>query len=254
MKSTSAVPERILTFGLYGSGKTHGWGTLADFYREEGLDNKFYVIGTESGSVGRLSDKYPNFDDNVVVRDVDDWYELTAWTDEILGQVVPGDWIVMEGLDKPWHWVQGLYDKLHGPKLDLDPRDPFSMARGVTEVDRDWVKINAVYRNWINPIVRSDAHVYGTSPQDAIRLPNPQKPKAWSDSKEVIGQYEMFGFRPAGQKELGHHFHSVLWMKHPTRSKWTITTVDDHTREQLHDAEIHNFVLDYLHKVARWDI
>lgn len=255
MKSTSSVPEHIITFGLYGSGKTYSWATVAEHSREsDDKPKRFFVIGTEVGAVGRLRDAYADFDTNVQFRDVTDWYELTAWSDEILGVVDSGDWIVIEGIDKPWHWVQSLYDELHGPKLDVDPKDPFSMERGVTEVERDWVKINGVYRKWINPILRSPAHVFACSPQDAIRMPNPSKPKAWSDGKDVVEQYERFGFRPAGQKELGHHFHTVLWCKNPSRNVWTMTTIDDHTRDQLSDQEVSNFVIDYLYKVAKWQI
>ena len=254
MKSGSAVPEHIVTFGLYGSGKTHSWATIAEHYRETDASGQFYVIGTEHGAVGRLRDAYPDFDKNVQFKDVTDWYELTDWTDEIVGQVVGGDWVVIEGIDKPWHWVQSLYDSLHGSTLNVDPRDPFSMERGVTEVERDWVKINGVYRKWINPILRSPAHVFACSPQDSIRMPNPQKPKQWSDSKDVIEQYEEIGFRPAGQKELGHHFHTVLHMKNPSRDRYVMRTVDDHTREKQYDTPISNFVIDYLFKVARWEI
>lgn len=255
MQSTSTVTEAILAFGLYGGGKTHSWATIAEHCREADDGTQFYVIGTEYGAVGRLADAYDNFNSNVQCKDVSGWLECADWTTEILSKIKRGDWIIIEGIDKPWHWVQSLWDELHGPKLDIDPRDPFSMQRGVTEVQRDWVKINGVYRNWINPILRSDAHVFACGPQDALRMPNPSNPKAWSDDKEVLEQYSQFGFRPAGQKELGHHFHTVLWMKNPMKGKYQMVTVDDHGRNPSGTViDVNNFVLDYLLKVAKWEI
>jgi hypothetical protein len=255
MQSTSAVPEHILAYGLYGSGKTHAWATVADSYRQEGSTNKFYVIGTEHGALGRLSDGYPDFDKNVEWKDVGDWYQLADLTTDYVQRAEKGDWIVLEGGDKPWHWVQMLWDKLHGEPATLDPVDPFAMERGMPDgsINRDWVKINGVYRNWINSILRSPAHVFSCNPQDALKLPTGGA-KGWSDDKEVIDQYSRFGFKPAGQKELGHHFHTVLWMKNPAYKQWTITSVDDHTRELLDNQVVSNFVLDYLVKIARWEL
>ncbi len=255
MQSTSAVPEHILSFGSFGTGKTHAWATIAEEYRKAGLTNKFYVIGTEHGALGRLSDAYPDFTDNVVWKDVGDWLELSDLTAEYVSLLGKCDWLVLEGGDKPWHWIQILWDKLHGEPPAYDPRDPFAMEKGMPDggINRDWVKINGVYRNWINSILRSPAHVFSCNPQDPLRLPTGSG-KGWSDDREVIEQYSRFGFRPSGQKELGHHFHTVLWMKNPGFRKWTITTVDDHTRELLDNSEVHNFVLDYLVKVAKWSI
>jgi hypothetical protein len=191
--------------------------------------------------------------------DVQDWYTLEERTDQILASLAnPDDGyrdiIVLEGGDKPWHWVQLLYDKLHGEPVKMMPKDPFSMEKGMTEVSRDWVKINGVYRNWINGVLRSPAHVVVCCPQDAVRLPNPQKPKEWHDDKNVVEQYSRFGYRPAGQKEMGHHLHTVLWARNPSYKKWTLTSVDDHTRELLDNEEVNNFVMDYLVKIAKWEL
>jgi hypothetical protein len=257
MKSNSAVPEHILLFGLYGSGKSNAWATIAKELRAAGSDAQFRVIGTEHGAMGRLSDGYPDFHKNVSWKDVRHWMELSDYTEEILSASVKDDWIIVEGGDKPWHWVQLLYDKLHGTPAEFDPRDPFAMEAGMPGDDtkRDWVKINGVYRNWINSILRSEAHVLFCNPQENIKLPDPNKAKGgWHDSKEVIEQYSRFGVRPAGQKELGHHFHSVIWMKNPRSGEWTMTTVDDHTREIMDGQPVNNFVLDYLVKVAKWSL
>jgi hypothetical protein len=253
------VPEHILLFGLYGSGKTNSWVTWAKMQRETGTPGHFYVIGTEWGSMGRQWESDPSMEENCTYIDVDDWYTLTDATDKFLGALANPenghrDVFVLEGGDKPWYWVQLLYDKLHGEPAVPVPRDPFAMEKGVSEVARDWVKINGVYRSWINPILRSHAHVVICTPQDAVRMPNPQKPKEWHDSPDIVEQYSRVGFRPSGQKELGHHLHTVLWMRSPGFARWTMTTVDDHTRQQVDNQPISNFAMDYLVKIAGWEL
>ena len=255
MKSTSAAREHILAFGIYGGGKTHAWATIAQMYREMATPGRFYVVGTEWGALARLSDGYADFGDNVEWQDVEDWYDLTSLTSEYLERAEAGDWIVIEGVDKPWQWVMELWDRLHGTPPKVMPNDPFSAAQDGSSTERDWIKINKVYRSWINPILRSPAHVFACCPQEQVRMPDPRKDKGgWHDSKEVIDQYSRFGYRPAGQKELGHHFHSVLWMQNPRKDVWTMTTVDDHTREHQHDTQVTNFVHDYLVKVGKWEL
>ena len=98
--------------------------------------------------MGRLADAYPDFNKNVAVQDVYGWRELSETTEKILDVVKEGDWIIIEGIDKAWQWVQELYDDLHGPKRNVDPDDPFSMEMNQDEVQRDWTKINKVYRRW----------------------------------------------------------------------------------------------------------
>ena len=86
-------------------------------------------------------------------------------------------------------------------------------------------------------------------------MPDPKKAGGgWHDSKAVIEQFTHIGYRPAGQKELGHFFHTVLWMRHPSRDRWTMSTVDDHTRMITDNAPVTNFVMDYLVGVAGWSM
>jgi hypothetical protein len=100
----------------------------------------------------------------------------------------------------------------------------------------------------------SPAHLYACAPQDAVRVPT-GKPKEWADSPQTVGQFARFGYKPAGQKDLGFQFHTVLLMANPKHGKYTMTSVDDHTRTLLEDAEVvPDFVLGYLVPVAGWQL
>jgi hypothetical protein len=255
MKSTSHAPERILAYGLYGSGKTHGWATIASYYRRTDTPGTFYVISCEHGTVDRLRDGYPasdddpGFDSNVTYDDVHNWSELTKLTDMYLANAVDGDWLVIEGVDKPWQFIQQLWHQTKGTIGDQS--DPFALQEA-GEVD--WVKVNAVYRAWIIPILQSPAHVYACAPQDAVRVPT-GKPKEWADNKQTVEQFARFGYKPAGQKDLGFQFHTVLYMQNPRRGVYTVTSVDDHTRDLLEDHEVNpDFVLGYLVPTAHWSL
>jgi hypothetical protein len=254
MKSTSAAPERILAYGLYGSGKTHSWATIAKFYRLTETSGTFYVISCEHDTVARLRDGYPpsdtdpGFDANVVFEDVHNWGELVALTDKYLPQVTADDWLVIEGVDKPWTYIQSLWHQTKG--TIEDSADPFALQEA-GEVD--WVRVNAVYRNWLVPILRSSGNLFACAPQEAVRVPT-GKPKEWADSKQVVEMFARFGYRPAGQKDLGFQFHTVLLMNNPRHGSYTVTSVDDHTRTLLEDAPIGDFVLNYLVPVAGWEL
>lgn len=251
-------PERILLAGLFGGGKSHSWLTTLDLAYNNDDDIKFYVIATERGAVTRMKSKYTEqFDKLVEYRDCKTWYELQDWTDEILSKQRPGDIIVIEGMDKPWDFVQALWDKLYGPPLSYDPKDPFAMERGMLDdsgsVGRDWVKIRTVYENWLDSIFQTSCHVFACTPSEPLKMPT-GKAKEWKDDPEVIEQFSRFGVKPAGNKKLGHHFHTILLCRNPRAGVWTITSMDDHTRELLDNTPITNFVFDYLVKIAGWEL
>jgi hypothetical protein len=78
------------------------------------------------------------------------------------------------------------------------------------------------------------------------------KPNEWASPKEVVEMYSRWGYYPEGQKGLGYDFFSVLWCRNPGKDRWTLTTVDDHTRPRLVDQPLTSFPLDYLINTAGW--
>lgn len=255
MRSTSAANEAILTFGLFGSGKSHAWATWADWQRRFNVDGRFRVIACEPGAVARLSDGYPDFADNVEWTDAHDWMELVETSEKYLAASTRGDVLVVEGIDRAWDWVQQLWIETTQPRSER--RNPFEAGVAIQDTEPNWVKINAEYFAWLNPIIRANStpdgpHLFATAPQEELRVPTGKKGE-WADSKEQVAMFSRYGYRPAGQKKLAHMFHSILWMRAQTRGVWTITSVDDHTRELLDNEPVRDFAADYLQRVARWD-
>lgn len=252
MKASSKAKEAILAYGIMGSGKSHGWGEIARYYRMRGAPGTFYVVGTEHEALARMADKYPateadpGWDTNIVTNDVTDWITLVATTNKYLSELKDGDWFVMEGLGLAWEWVRQLYVETRPGWTPPNPLDPFSVD---PEVDMDWQKIKTAYYGWVQSILTSPAHVYATAHAEPLRVEG-----RWKDSKEAIDLYSRVGMRAITEKTAGYSFHSVLYMQHPKAKEWTITTVDDHAREHLTDEPISDFVLSWLVPVAGWSL
>jgi hypothetical protein len=251
VKSTSHAPERILTYGLYGSGKTHGWATIASYYRRTETPGTFYVISCEHGTVDRLRDGYPvtdddpGFEQNVISEDVHNWTELTGLTERYLKVAEVGDWIVVEGMQRPWQWVQQLW---HETKGEIGPSDdPFAM---VEAKEVEWTKVNAVFHRWFSSLLTSPQHLYLTAPEQEIRVAG-----GWKDKDKVIETYKNIGVKPAGQWEYPYLMHTQLLMRKQGPGNYTVRSVDDHTRDLFEkDTQIIDLVLGYLVPVAGWTL
>lgn len=251
------MPERILAYGAYSSGKTHAWATIAAYYRKTGNEGHFYVINTEPGAIDRLSDAYEDFG-NVTWIDVRSWEELRDATTTFLGNAQKDDWIIIEGIDMPWIWVRRFYDEYRASKLGItvDQRDPFGVLEEANDIGK-WDKINPAYMAWIMPLIdpgTNPAHLFATAPPKPV-VKGGGKPGEWVTDGDNVAAFGWLGLYPQGQKFLARHFFSVLFMQRGADGKsWTITSADDHTRDQLRDAPVMDFVLTYLRPIGRWEL
>lgn len=243
--------EGILAYGAMGSGKSNGWATLRKWYELTETPGQFHIISTEWEMASRTAEGYldgtpgNNFFSNATITEAWDYDSLVEVTADVAKNAVKGDWIVIDSISNYWQWVQDNYAEKH---FGVDTMAEARAERPNLEVN--WQKVNADYRKMVLPIItRHPAHLYVCAQADTVSTDG-----KWKDSKEVAEMFGRYGMKPVGQKQLGYQFHTVLLMKQPAKDEWTVTTVDDPSREKLVNAPLNDFVMSYLLPVAGWTL
>jgi len=285
------VLERILCMGITGSGKSYQWLKLAEDllptgskFRVIDTDNAIpYMLYTQ------FPELLPENGGNVYVHQAADWpnYKLgvhwlqrkplTKEQSEYLKTMEPyvlkdyqanpvkfDDWTVIDMADNAWRTVQSYFvAEVFGD----DPGDYFLVIRKemeqglrktakggmpqstVTEgLDgwRDWGVINKLYDDWMLPIVyQIHTHVYATTKVEKIDVRQEKDP-------EILQLYGELGYRPAGQKSLGHQMHT-LFLYLPGKDSWFITTIKDRGgRTYFNRTRLISLHTQYLCAKAGW--
>jgi hypothetical protein len=241
--------------GPAGASKTTGWLNVAKFSAITKSDAQFYVLDTDS-AVPRMMTGYPTIQDRVHISRGYDWSDYKAFLAKIQREARPQDWVIIDFIGNAWtavtqSFVESVFQK--------DIGDYFLFARKADEKAlegwTDWNVINAMYRQWINPLIfKGNYHLYATAKSEP--LSSDKKP---TESAAVRSLFLPYGQKPAGQKELPFQFHTLLLAGKTTtpgtqQTNYTLTTVKDRERVELKGAEVKNFTTDYLVNVGGWKV
>jgi hypothetical protein len=282
--------ERILTMGITGSGKSYQWLNMAVALLPTGA--KFRAIDTDNAIPYMLDTQFPKLKPenggNVYVHQAADWrnYKLgVSWLTrkpltkeqiEYLRAMEPyvlkdyqtnpikfDDWTIVDMADNAWKTVQSYFiTEVFGD----DPGDYFLMIRKEMEAGlrktakggmpesavmegldgwKDWGVINKLYDDWMMPIVyQIHTHVYATTKVE--KLMRTEK------DPEILQLFGELGYRPAGQKALGHQMHTIFLFL-PGKDSWHVTTVKDRAgRTYFSKTRLTSFYLQYLCAKAGW--
>lgn len=248
------IPERILVMGPAGSSKTTGLLNIAKFSALTGLDTQFY-IGDSDGAIPRMMTGYPSIRDRVHITPLYDWLDYTSFGAYVAKVARPHDWVSVDFISNAWstvqqYFVEGVHGKGMGEYFIFQRKADKKTLEGWT----DWNVINAMYRDWIKPLIfKGRYHLYCTATADNLSGGN--KP---TEDKAVRDLFLPYGVKPAGQKELPFQFHTLLlagkkqMVGQPV--EYTLTTVKDRERRELVGQSVTNFTLDYLVNVAGWQV
>lgn len=256
------VPERILSYGPWGSGKTFDWLMIAKFYQQTKTPGHFYAIDNEGSSVMRVMltefpglDAATNENGNVTVVSPEDWQTLRTATNNFKLKATADDWFIVDPLGASWGWVQGYFAaKVYGKDLDeyflqarINARETKKKGGSPFEGFTDWPTINEAYQAWFNGIIRMRSHVYFTAMSDKINNE--------TDTQMVRLKFSGIGEKPKGQKGVPFVVHTVLYKSCSRAGEYRITTAGkDRGREMMEGTVVKSFPLDYLKKVAGWSL
>lgn len=256
---TYPIPERILSYGPAGAGKSTNWLNICKWAVRTKLDTHFYVLDSDA-SIPRMLINYPECIPFITIYPCYDWTDYMNAQKEVLSKARPLiDWVVVDFASAAWQTVQSYYVE---QVFHQDIGSYFLQARKELSKDAsslnalegwvDWSVINPLYRKWINPLVyKGQYHLYCTA--TAEQLSSDRKP---TEDKDIRSLFVKHNSKPAGQKHLPHQFHTILLnglTPRDTRVK-TITSIKDREREMVAGKVITNFTKDYLVDIAKWSL
>lgn len=247
-----APPERILVFGVEGTGKSNNVLAMARRIPTA----TFHVIDNDvSPSYRRaLTGEYADLTNvNVTETDPDDWEDVLDAIRRIAPTVNPGDWLVVDSMSPAWQAVQSWYTakKFGRGGVDDDVDAYFTKAKAKAgkkdddDGDYDWVFINAQYAKLTAALFKCAGNVYITAEQKNLGS---------REDKQNTATYGAFGVKPAGQKRLGHMTHTVLLATKNRRGEFLLDTVKDRSRVDVEGLVVADFAKDYLQGVAGWKV
>lgn len=257
--------ERILTFGVQGTGKSHAILTVARMTP----DSTFYVIDTdysESYEVALETEFADLANVQVIKVGYDNWKDQLAAIETVRQQCDRDDWLIFDTVSCTWDAVQKWYmeeifeqgadeyfmevrkqkeaqkRKAEGGR-DGGGKKESAKALGALEGWMDWPVINAQYSPLYARLTSMPCHLYLTAEQAQT---------GGDDDREVKAMFGPYGVKPRGQKRLGHVPRTVLWMTKSRAGEYSVTTIKDRNRVEMEDLEYEDFAKDYLVKIGGW--
>ena len=244
------VPERILTYGGPGAGKSRAWLSIAQSFP----DRQMFVLDTDNAARRMLTGEFEGLA-NVKVYECSEWEECVAAVDDVEQSASEGDWLVVDFISSLWEQVQHYYVR---EIWQMDPAEFYLMVRREIQANKqgkratvfegwkDWPFIKQVYNALLKRIKYGrnlkGVHVYATATLRTFQ----------GDEQEDLRTLfaGMPGY-PGGEKHLGFEFHTVLLLQHQKGRYWTFRTVKDRERELFDEpTELTNFALRYVRGVA----
>lgn len=249
--------ERILVYGSWSSGKSSAWLAIGLWIAKTNSTSKMYVVDTdrawEAMDPGTL-------DGTMVVRNSPEWTDIKTNTQELVAAGGRDDWLIVDLADKPWTKAQSDYWETVSGK-DFDEFLQEGSRTGNLDLAGDhgkhWGFINKKYDTFSSALQRFPGHILVCTGASEVRQPN--KSGKGGDSTELRQEYGRFGYRPTGQKDLAHLFHTVLFMQEKkVGEEWVMSTVKERgpigqpKRPYLKGQIVQDFVMSYLIPVAGW--
>lgn len=255
------IPERILTYGGYGAGKTQAWLSIADLYQKTGTPGTFHVADADDAVVRSMSGSFSHLT-NVSVTPVSYFVDYAKWAIALRDRVEKGDWIIPDTASSAYsaavdHYLMQMYG---------ETRADFELARlidpdhkGPPIESGDWVQIREQFLSWWEKLVVRDlstarlCHLFATAEPKQVLDHYESKSK----DKTTLQDYGELGWRPEGHKSFPHKAHTVLLMSRTDNGeigfKYWATTVKDRSDRDTKNLRIENgFAMDYLMGRAGW--
>lgn len=279
--------ERILVGGNTGSGKTHGWLTIAQAFP----DLHFHVIDPEDG-VDRTRIGFPNKDHPVELKNIT-YYATPQWLGEVapetpgskdrfVGGVTgafarikstakPGDWVVVEAMGAMWDMAQdgfvgAIWDKgigeyfLERRKAQEEQEQAIREGKLKGKVSsrldamdgwKDWLVIKKLHNSdFIIPIcTRLPVHSYFTTSMSVT-----SKAEAAKEDPDIQSMYGETLIRYEGEKRNPFRVQTGFIFSGNKRDAFFMTTFlkEWSNRAWMTKVPLHNFALQYLVAVGGW--
>ncbi len=241
-------PERILFYGMEGTGKTYSMFKIA-----QALGGKLYCIDTDFSSI-RTCAEFPDVETEIVHPE--GWGDYIAALNDFSRSAGLTDVVGVDMVGPAWEAAQEHFtDRVFGKDLENYFLETKKMKMeenkkgNIFDGTKDWPIINKIYFKFPNKIMRLNAKTNIVLVAAATELISDL------ESTEIISTYNGVGLKPKGQKHIGHLAHTVVYCSRNSKNKeFRMTTVKDRGRELISNQPINDFAIDYLLNVAGWEV
>ncbi len=251
--------EAILTFGVYGSGKSEGWAAIGETYRMTDTPGHFHVLSTEWERALQIAEGcQTDFYANSTIHEVTDYESLMAASEAIRKVNAEsdnplGDWIIIDSIGTTLQWTRDVWFQ---NEMKMTFREFMGSGKKLTEVGpAGWIQMDTMYKDWILPhVLRFPGHSYACAQADTVNMEG-----AWADKGAIKDLFGRIGLKPVGEKNNPYLFGSILLTLNPSKGEYCLTTVKDRkgreylTREPLAMLPL-GFAQTYLVGVAGWSL
>lgn len=274
--------ERILLYGMEGVGKSLAGLDIAARVRP----NRVHIIdndnawdrmlegptlgGEEVGVCAEYrwkdgswerDDRWVTDGGNVIVWHGQGWEANAAALHEVQLDADPDDWLVIDSGSALWDDVSAWFvEQVMGDsKADYFLRvrmqmDADKAALGALDGWVDWPVINAEYKERVmQTLVTPPCHLLVTC--EEAQVSSGQVKGKDIEDKETRGLYGTVGFKPRGQKRIGHNVQSVIRLERKANGDYCARTVKDRGGREYWRGESvmdRGFASWYLEDVGGW--
>ena len=264
LHTTKAGYERILVYGTTGTSKTFSALNIARWSQRTKSDAVFYSLDSDNSIVNQLEEEFPELSNVATPVPCIDYPDYVDGLRKVLPVVRPDDWIIVDFIGTYWSACQRYFtEQIFGEGIEsyfLAARkemELYNSSRGRKDKEqkkvdtfdgwKDWSIINKMHDRFILDLcMRQKCHVFATSRADKLFTEGEA-----ADPKENVDIYGRWGFKPEGQKFLGHNFRTIL-LSQKDGKDYKLNSVKDKGRELLEGATVRDFTITYLKNIAGW--
>lgn len=254
LQSPHPFAERLLLFAGAGAGKTNAALSVIQYAAEGEM---FVCESDYSMAYDRaLATDYADVADRVHVTTADpDWDSYTEALAEVCTAGNPEtDWVDIDSISPSWEYVQNWYlQQVYGDdlpafltQLKREHKDDLkAYSKALSEL-MNWGTVKKEYAAKVyKPIQRWKGNIIVTA--EAKKVGD-------RENDDVAMEFGPIGYKPSGEPRLMYVASTNLFLSHPKRKVWKMTSTKDRNREELDDVTVENFAMDYLQDVAGWEM
>jgi len=253
LQSPHPFAERWLLFGGAGAGKTN---CVLETIRHC-AEGEMYVCEHDFSMayVQALATDFADVADRVhVVTPDPEWEPYTKGLAQVAAMGDERvDWFVVDSISPSWDMAQDFHLQMvygddyatHMRKLRAEYKDDIKGFGAAKSENMNWPDVKKEYSKGVyRPIQRWHGNLIVTAEAKAVGN---------RDNPDVQMEFGPIGYKPSGESRLMYVAASNIYLAHPKRGLWTMTTTKNRNREELDKAEVGNFAIDFMQDIAGWE-